>query len=167
MQKSLILTLVIIVLAVVAGVATFLYGGHDKENDSDSSNSSHTETSGGPDDQEPNVSASVSNDKHFQGANIGETVDATGQSAVAVEIDDFIFKTTTLKVKKGTAVTWTNKGRVQHDVTSTTNSPKQGLASEMLSNGETYSFTFNETGTYQYFCSPHPTQMRAVVEVVE
>jgi plastocyanin len=168
MQKSLILVLVIIVLAVGAGVAAFVYTGNDdKDAALDTTTAVTEETSSTEAGEDPEVTAGVANDKHLQGANIGQTVDASAQSEATIEIDDFIFKTTTLKVKKGTAVTWINNGRVQHDVTSTTNSPKQGLSSEMLGNGEKYSFTFNEAGMYQYFCSPHPTQMRGVVEVVE
>lgn len=40
-----------------------------------------------------------------------------------------------------------------------------GTASELLSNGETTSFVFNETGEFAIFCEPHPVmQMTVIVE---
>jgi amicyanin len=167
MQKSFAL-IIILVLAIGAGAAAFIYTRNDNADTAAGVLTATVEDASSPESgKAPEVTAGVTNDKHLQGANIGQTVDATGKAEVTVDIEDFKFVTTTLKIKKGTAVTWANKGRIQHDVTSTTNSPKQGLSSEMLGTGEKYSFTFNEAGTYQYFCSPHPTQMRGVVEVIE
>lgn len=40
-----------------------------------------------------------------------------------------------------------------------------GTASNLLSNGETTSFVFNETGEFAIFCEPHPVmQMTVIVE---
>lgn len=167
MQKSI---LVLLVVVVAAGVAIFFVQNGGEEllvEDSESSQELGNDTVSDDSDTDPAVSSNISDNEHLKGANIGDSVDATDQPSVNVEIDDFIYKTTRLTVSKGTTVIWTNVGRVQHDVTSTTNSPKQGLSSDLMRNGESYSFKFDEIGTYQYFCSPHPTQMRAVVEVVE
>lgn len=106
-------------------------------------------------------------EEHLKGANIGETVDATDENEVQVSIDDFIFEPTVITVSKGTTVTWTNEGNVRHDVTSTEDSPMKGLSSDLLANGESYSFTFEDTGDYYYYCQPHPFRMRAAVRVVE
>lgn len=104
---------------------------------------------------------------YTQGAVIGATVDATGQDEVTVSIEDFVFETTYLKIKKGTKVTWVNNGSVVHDVTSNSGSPKGGLGSDLLGGGETYEFTFDEAGVYEYFCTPHSTQMKGVITVVD
>lgn len=104
---------------------------------------------------------------HIRTANIKDMVDATGKQKVNVDIGDFFFKPTVLKVRNGTTVTWTNNGMIGHDVKSDKSSPKQGPSSQLLGRGEEYSFTFDEPGLYLYYCSPHPSQMRAVIEVVE
>ncbi len=104
---------------------------------------------------------------YTDGANIGSTVDATDQSEVTISADEFLFDATFLKIKKGTKVTWVNNGNIEHDVTSDDNSPKSGLGSPLLSSGDTYEFTFDEAGIYEYFCTPHFTQMRGVITVVE
>lgn len=70
-----------------------------------------------------------------------------------------------IKVKKGTTVTWTNKDDAKHDVTPVTETA-EFTASELFGKGETYSVTFNTVGKFDYFCSPHP-YMKGTVEVTE
>jgi plastocyanin len=41
-----------------------------------------------------------------------------------------------------------------------------GPQGPLIGKNETYSFTFDQTGTYNYICQPHPN-MKAVIEVVE
>jgi len=67
------------------------------------------------------------------------------------------FQPNTLTVKVGTTVTWINQDNFIHTVTSGTSpSEKSGLFdSGDLSGGETFSFTFDQPGTYDYFCVPH------------
>lgn len=80
-----------------------------------------------------------------------------------VEIEDLAFRPENITVKKGTTVTWTNKDDVAHTVTADSgNGPK----SELLANGESYSFTFSEVGEFSYHCTPHP-QMTGKVTVTE
>lgn len=71
----------------------------------------------------------------------------------------------TLKVKKGTTVTWTNQDTAQHDVTPTAETA-EFKASALFGKGETYQVTFNTPGTYDYICSPHP-YMKGTIEVTE
>jgi amicyanin len=82
-----------------------------------------------------------------------------------VEIEDFAFGPETITVKKGTTVTWTNKDSAAHTVTPDEESDAF-IGSELLAQDESYSFTFNEVGTYTYHCQPHP-QMTAKVVVTE
>lgn len=39
--------------------------------------------------------------------------------------------------------------------------------SSNLAQGETFSYTFQEVGTVDYFCELHPTQMQATISVIE
>lgn len=104
---------------------------------------------------------------YVEGANLGRVIDAAGRSEFEVTIDDNIFEPTVVTVSRGTTVTWVNKGNIRHNVVSDDSSPKQGLGSELLGNGETYSHTFDEVGIYNYYCRPHPFDMKAVIKVVE
>ncbi|AHY46062.1 Copper binding protein, plastocyanin/azurin family [Rubrobacter radiotolerans] len=81
------------------------------------------------------------------------------QESVTVSIGDFYFDSAALTVEPGTTVTWTNVGQAPHNVTSTDGGP---LASGTLQNGGTYSYTFEEPGSYAYFCSIHPNMVGSV-----
>lgn len=61
-----------------------------------------------------------------------------------------------LEVEVGTTVTWINDSSEIHTVTSGTNGDHDGIFnSGEVSPGEEYSYTFDETGTYDYYCIPH------------
>ena len=83
-----------------------------------------------------------------------------------VEIENMSFGPSSITVKKGTTVTWTNKDSVQHDVSPDDGDSAAFSGSELLSKDESYNFTFNTPGTYAYHCGPHP-QMTATVTVTE
>lgn len=83
----------------------------------------------------------------------------------SISIDDFAFNPAKLTIKKGTKVTWTNNDDARHDITPT-GGASDFLASKLLTNGESYEFTFNTVGTYTYKCSPHP-YMKGTIEVTE
>lgn len=78
------------------------------------------------------------------------TTSQTG--ATAVEIVNYNFVPRNITVPAGTTVTWTNKDSVQHTVTSTSGVFNSGPLNE----GQTFSYTFNRTGTYEYECTIHP-----------
>ena len=74
-------------------------------------------------------------------------------ATVTVEIKDFAFNPATITIKKGTTVTWTNQDSAPHTVTSESGNE---LDSPTLSKGQSYSHTFNEVGTFSYYCTIHP-----------
>ena len=80
-----------------------------------------------------------------------------------VYMNSMSFGPRTLKVKVGTKVTWTNQDLVSHTVTFDDGTVDSGE----LAPGESYEFTFSAPGTYNYHCSMHPEQMKAVIEVEE
>ena len=75
------------------------------------------------------------------------------------KIDNFTFVPARLTVKAGTTVTWRNADDIPHTVTSTT----QLFKSKALDTEDSFSFTFTEPGTYQYFCSLHPRMTATMV----
>lgn len=101
---------------------------------------------------------------------------ATGPGGPAVAITEYQFSPETLTVKVGSTVTWTNRGTVDHSVTSDTNSAVT-FASPTLApatggggyGGGTgpggYGLTFHTAGTYPYHCSFHPTLMHGAIVV--
>ncbi len=72
---------------------------------------------------------------------------------VTVGMEDSFFDEANITVEPGTTVTWVQRGQYGHTTTS-----YDGLWDSGLIEGGTdgtYSYTFEEPGTYEYFCGPH------------
>lgn len=82
------------------------------------------------------------------------------QSSNGITIKDMAFTPSEITVKKGTLVTWTNMDSVEHNITKDSG---DGPASDNLSQGEAYSFKFENTGTFKYHCGLHPTMTGTVI----
>ena len=82
---------------------------------------------------------------------------AAGGASAAIDISGFAFATTALEVTKGTTVTWSNKDGTTHHVTSGTPPTGDGKFDGTVAPGATFRFTFNDAGTFKYFCSIHTT----------
>ncbi len=78
-----------------------------------------------------------------------------------LNIQNFVYQPANIQVRVGTTVTWTNQDSVPHSVTFKNGMKDSGL----LSQGQSFSYTFNTPGTYQYYCTVHP-YMVATVTVV-
>jgi len=78
---------------------------------------------------------------------------------MAVTIEDYAYVPPSLTIPAGTTVTWTNKDSVKHTVTQRHSLFDSGL----LGKDETFSYTFNEPGEYEYYCIPHPFMVGAVI----
>ena len=76
-------------------------------------------------------------------------------------MQNYTYQPANMQVRVGTTVTWTNQDSVPHSVTF-----KNGMRdSGLLTQGQSFSYTFNTPGTYQYYCTVHP-YMVATVNVV-
>jgi len=97
------------------------------------------------------------------------STDMTTATTVDVVMKNTAFEPSTIKIKKGTKVVWTNQDSIQHNVVADSSSNAAGLptTNSLLSKGESYSFTFNTVGTITYHCLPHASFMKGTVEVVE
>ena len=91
---------------------------------------------------------------------------ALGKGELASDIVNFVLQDLTIEV--GTRVIWNNRDVSSH--TSTSGQP-DGITeiwdSGPLARNKSFSFTFNQTGKFPYFCAIHPSIMQANVTVVE
>jgi Icc protein len=76
-----------------------------------------------------------------------------------VKIDNFSFTPQSLTVKAGTTVTWTNQDDIPHNVVST----EKKFSSPVLDTDQHFSFSFQEPGSYPYYCKIHPKMTGTVV----
>jgi plastocyanin len=76
-----------------------------------------------------------------------------------VIIQNFSFAPATLTVKAGTKVTWVNRDDEPHTAADT----DKRFKSSTLDTGDKFSFTFNEPGTYNYYCTLHPKMTGQII----
>jgi nitrite reductase (NO-forming) len=74
----------------------------------------------------------------------------------------------TLAVDAGTTVRWTNDDTIAHTVTSGASDGTVGTAdglfdSGFINPGESFVYTFDDPGEFDYFCLPHPWMVGSVV----
>jgi plastocyanin len=93
------------------------------------------------------------------GALTTQTSVAAGPPTVDVKIDNFSFTPTTITVKAGTQIVWTNGDDIPHTVVSN----DQSFKSKVLDTDEKFTFMASKPGTYSYFCSIHPKMTGKVV----
>jgi plastocyanin len=95
----------------------------------------------------------------------------------AIVLEGLAFDPDTVTVAAGTTITWTNEDAVMHTVTSGAKG-EQGIPgvakgkpdrpdglfeAELDDAGATFSHTFEESGTYEYFCRIHGGMTGVVV----
>lgn len=90
--------------------------------------------------------------------------DATdaGDASASVTIERSRFGPRELTVGSGTEVSFENLDRAAHTVTSADGSAL-AFDSGDLGEGDVFTQTFDEPGTYDYFCEVHPTMRASVV----
>src|SRR5215207_3607445 len=81
------------------------------------------------------------------------------EAAFEVQVIDFAFEPAAVSVPAGATVTWTNTGSRPHTVTADDGSFDSGR----LDPGELFSQTFDEPGTFTYFCGFHPEMQGSIV----
>jgi plastocyanin len=85
---------------------------------------------------------------------------AAGGNTIAIR--NFAFSPSTLTVKAGTTVTWTNDDSPPHQLASDAGAPV-AFSSPSLANGASFPFTFSQAGTYPYHCTIHPSMKGTIV----
>jgi plastocyanin len=74
-------------------------------------------------------------------------------------IDNFTFSPTPLNVKVGATVTWVNHDDIPHSIVC----PDLKMKSHPLDTDDSFAYTFDRAGTYEYICGLHPHMHGQVV----
>jgi plastocyanin len=83
---------------------------------------------------------------------------ATASAAKTVEIKDFAFHPGTVKVKRGSRVTFTNASDVTHTATR-----GGSFDTKQIAPGKSVAVKFGKRGTFAYHCTIHPFMKGKVV----
>src|SRR5437763_11356315 len=90
---------------------------------------------------------------------VGAAVLPAGAATTNVTIADNAFQPKDVTVDQGDTVVWTDQGDNPHSVTaddgSFDSSPTCSFGGGCLAKGQTFSFTFDKTGTFAYHCKIH------------
>lgn len=89
--------------------------------------------------------------------------ESSGGGAAEVSASGFAFAPATIEVAAGTTVKWTNGDTVPHTVTAGEPGSPSGDFDEDLAAGTSAEITFDEPGTFTYFCEVHPNMTGEVV----
>jgi plastocyanin len=82
-----------------------------------------------------------------------------GAADAQVVIDNFTFSPTPLKVNAGTTVIWVNHDDIPHSIVC----PALKVHSHALDTDDTFTYKFDQAGTYDYLCGIHPHMRGQVV----
>lgn len=142
-------------------VAALLLGavGCGDSDDGDGETSAGTETPTSEDGGTTDAESSTTLDDPYGQSSEPEEEEETPSSGDAVVMDGIAFEPGTLTVPVGTEVTWTN----QEDLTHTTSSEDDVWDSGDLEQGDEFSHTFEEAGTFPYICQIHSGMTGEVV----
>ncbi len=77
-----------------------------------------------------------------------------------VDIQNFAYNPDPLTIPVGGTVTWTNRDAEPHTATAR---DREVLQSGALKQGESFTETFEQPGTYEYFCEFHPNMKGTLV----
>lgn len=89
----------------------------------------------------------------------GTTQDVADGGPFAVEILDFAFGPDQVTVVAGDTVTWSNSDSATHTITGQGN---EVIDSPDLGESDTFEVTFDDAGSYEYFCKFHPFMVGTV-----
>jgi plastocyanin len=94
----------------------------------------------------------------------GDVIMPTKVSRPGCEENDRCYIPSVIVIEKGKQVTWVNEDSAFHSITS----GYYGAPTDLFDSGhldpfESYTLTFDKTGTYDYFCTLHPWMKGQVI----
>jgi len=106
---------------------------------------------------------------HGEGGMSATVTNAPGSSTPGCEETDNCFVPSTVVITAGGTVTWENTDTAAHTASSGTaaGGPDGVFDSSLIMAGGSYSVTFDDEGTYPYFCMVHPWMSGTVIVEAE
>lgn len=74
-----------------------------------------------------------------------------------ISIQNFAFNPQKVNIKKGSVVTWVNDDQAPHQI------KFANVVSSVLLTGQTFSYTFSDTGSFDYICAIHPSMTGKII----
>jgi plastocyanin len=84
---------------------------------------------------------------------------ASANQQIEIRMRNNVYLPDTLTVAPGTAVRWVNDDADVHTISQVGG----GIESGLLFGRDAWTYTFNDPGTYQYYCLPHPYMVGTII----
>jgi plastocyanin len=136
---------IIIILVIIIGAVYFLISSPKSSIQTNQEQGPTTQTSPASVVTQPEVISPVT---------APETTLAETYNVSAV---NFSFSPAVLNINKGDTVIWTNEDSAPHQIAG------KSFNGSVMSKGQTYSFIFNNIGTFDYYCAIHPSMKGTVI----
>ena len=81
------------------------------------------------------------------------------EEANVITVDNFTFTPPELTVAVGTTVKWVNRDDIPHTLVE----KNKTFRSKALDTDDSYSYTFANAGTFDYFCGLHPYMVGKII----
>ena len=94
------------------------------------------------------------------------TTEELPDDVVEVAISQFTYKPSTITVESGTTIVWRNQDPMGHNasfVAKDLPDLDEDLAGPIVGQGISFAVKFSKTGTYNYYCTPHPFMQGVVI----
>jgi plastocyanin len=162
MNKKLIILLLVLVIVVIAVLGVFLYYQSLNKNIKPAVNNQNLNSPTTIINANQNLNMDIGipavNTPAMQGTPVINTNSTQPDyQPVSINISNFSFNPKQRTVKIGTTVTWTNDDPAPHTIASA------DFTSQTLNTGDSYSFTFTQAGTYDYYCAIHPSMTGQII----
>jgi plastocyanin len=116
---------------------------------------------------EASISTAMSVGTDVAGPPDTSVADETGKAVVEVIMLDNVFVEPAIRIDVGSTVVWRNEGRARHTIEASGDwGSLSGLRTVALEPGAEHSITFDQAGTFDYFCNLHGTRDRGMTGVV-
>jgi plastocyanin len=92
-------------------------------------------------------------------SSVGDDAEAAAEASM-VEIKDLAYVPDSVEIPVGATVTWTNSDTVPHTATA---KDREVLQSGTLNPGDSFSQTFDQPGTFDYFCEFHANMKGTII----
>ncbi len=96
-----------------------------------------------------------------------ELVDMRGKTEVEIVMTDNIFTPENVRIDPGTTITWVNEGDAGHQMDAfNLDGFGIGFDSDVIRGDDTYEFTFENPGTYRYYCALHGSNVEGMIGAI-
>ena len=114
----------------------------------------------------PQISSSSDNSQTTSSEDSTATASGSQNASIVGIKSDKSFNPNPININSGDSVSWTNNDNDIHTVTSGSDegpSIGQEFDSGILGEGQSFTHIFENSGTYEYFCSIHPSMVGEVI----